>query len=721
MADVQVENKEDLTSSSGDAGLIEIWTKEIENASNKEKNWRDEATRYFQTYRDEKDIIDDFGNKAHRYNVFWSNTQTLRPLVFSNLPDPNITRRFLSKDENARILSEMNERALTYFLEEGKADVIFNKVRDDYLIGGRGLARVVFDPADIVEIEKKTVDEDTGEELVEVEEDIDPDTKKVRLEYVDWEDFRMSTEDVWEDVRWIAFRHKMTRDQLVSQFGKVGEEVSLDYSSLTNLEDADKPDNELFKLAEVWEVWDKSSKRVLFISKGLNGKVLSDEEDPYGLKEFFPIARPLGSDADPCSLTPIPLYRFYKSQAEELNQIDSRIKSLIQQCKFTGVYSSIAEDSDIEGILNGEDGTFSPLSNIQPGSNIKDAIYTKPLNEIITTIAQLNDQKARILQNIRDITGISDIVRGTTLASETATAQRLKGDFAISRIQPLQKEMEIFVRNTIRLMSEMIVENYDAIELAKITDLQIVDINLIERVATEQAQALVAQADPQTPEEIAQIQASAQKFIQNSLEKPLNDLKGYAATPEQLNEIDILMKDDKLRSFAVDIETDSTVRVDQNQEKADRFEYVQAISTFTSNFFPLVQAGVITPTAFNEFLSFISKPYKVGRNLEEYLLSEEETNPEPEQPSLQEQLAQAENQRKDQELALKGQEVDIKQQLANVQKAKVRQEQIQFEDKLEFEDVNKEADRRAKTFDELIDARTERVTTAIRESDLLGG
>jgi hypothetical protein len=720
MAEVQVETKEDLTTSKGDAGKIQIWTAELENSSNKEKDFREEGKQYLEVYRDEKKIFGGFGESAERYNVFWSNTQTLRPLVFSNLPAPNITRRFLDKDENSRILSEMMERALNYFSDQNNTNEVYNKIRDDFLIPGRGVSRVIFDPAEVVEVEgEELLNEETGEIEVSKVEELDLDTKKVRNEYVPWEDLRLSPENVWEQVRWIAFKHKMTRDQLVDQFGAIGKEVELTESCLTNL-DNDTKEHELFKLAEVWEIWDKIAKRVIFLTKGQYGKILSDEEDPYNLQGFFPIAKPLGSSSDPSSLTPIPLYRMYKSQAAELNQVDARIKSLIQQCKFTGVYASTSEDADIANLLNGEDGEFNPLTGVQPGQNINNSVFTKDIVTIANVINQLNVQKANILQNIRDITGLSDIVRGTTLANETATAQRLKGDFAISRIQPLQKEMEVNIRNTERLMAELIVENYTGEELAKITNLEIVDINAIKDAAVAQATSLIQQADPKNEEESELIKAQAEKFINNSLEEPLNKLKGYAVTPEQLRQIDILMNDDKLRSFSVDVETDSTVRIDQNQEKASRLEFSQAIGSYASNFFPLVQAGILTPTAFNEMLMFIARPYKVGRNLEEYLVSGEEVNQEPEGPSIEEQLAQAENSRKDQEVQLKAQEVNIKQQLADVEKAKVKQSQLQFEDNLEFEDVNKAEDRRAKTTEEMIQNRTDRVTSLIRESDLLG-
>jgi hypothetical protein len=689
---------------------LDFFKKEIDNATDYQKSWESEAKKYLDIYRDQHNLS--IGGESRRYNIFWANTQTLKPLVYSNLPNPNVTRRFLNEDENARIASELIERSLNFFLEDGSSNVVFNKVRDDFLIVGRGLARVYINPAEVVEIEEEN---ELGE--IEVVEDLDLSTKKVGVKYVCWDDLVISPEKEWDKVRWVAFRHKLNRDQLVEKFGEKGKKVNLDSTILVKDKDdfSSFAETESFQVAEVWEYWDKESKRVTWFT---NSTILEDAEDTYNLKDFFPIARPVGSDSDPASLLPIPLYRMYKSQAEELNEIDSRIKSLVQQCKFTGVYNSIGENQDIKSFLNGVDGQFTPMKTIS-NANIKDSIYTKPLNEIITTIAQLNDQKARVIQNIRDITGLSDIVRGTTLASETATAQRLKGDFAISRIQPLQREFAVFVRNTVRLMAELITENYSIEELAKITNLQIVDVKAIEEQAITQAQALIQQANPQTPEEQEELNNNAKLFVERSLKKPLNDLKGYAATPEQLGEVDSLIKDDINRQLMVDIETDSTISIDQNQQKQDRFEYVQAISNFTNSFFPLVQAGIITPSAFNEFLAFISRPFKVGRNLEEHLLSQEEIGEEPEGPSIEEQLAQAENARKDQELKLKAQEVNIKQQLANVEKAKIKVDIEQFNDKLEFEDANKEADRRAKTTDELIQSRTDRVTSLIRESDLL--
>ena len=705
----QVENKEDLSLSKGNAGLVEMWTKELENSNNYEQKWRDEAGKYFDIYKDQYNS--DY-NDSKRYNVFWANTQTLRPLVFSKLPKPNITQRFLDEDEIAKITSEMMERVVDLYLNDADAEDVIGKCRDDYLVGGRGVARVCYDPEEVIKMEDGS-------------EEFDPTDKKCRIEYWPWEDFRMSTEKEWTKVRWIAFRHYKTREELIEDFGAKGKAVSL---NKTRLDSLDKPnENELFKMAEVWEIWDKEAEEVIFATLGGDGVLLSREEDPYKLRSFFPMPAPLGSKSDPCSLMPIPLYRYYKSQAEELNQVDARIKSLIQQCKATGIYNSVAEGSDIEALFNGEDGTFTPLKGTGGLQKASDMVLFKPLQEIILAITELQQHKIEIINAIRDITGISDIVRGVSMASETATAQQLKGNFAISRIQPLQKEIEFWARDLIRLLIEMTIENYSIEELIQMTGLKIVDINTIAAQARDRLKVLMMEAqkqispnDPQAQEKMDMLKQQAEKGFKETMKEPLEILKGYAATPEQLQQIEALIKNDKMRTFAIDVETDSTIRVDQQQEKQDRVEYITAISNFTSAFFPLVQAQIITPEAFQQFLMFVSKPFKVGRNVEE-ALSTKDQQPEDKQPTADEMLAQAKIQLEQQKLQLEAQkmqsEANLRQQEIDIEKAKGLFEMEKHQDNLEFEDVNRQADRDAKRLDMIVKARTEILNDTIRQAN----
>jgi hypothetical protein len=714
MQALQVESPQDLTTSRGTAGLVEIWTKEIENADKYEENFRKEAEKNFFVYNNEE-------AREDRYNIFWSNTQTLRPLLFSRLPKTNITQRFLDDKEINRVASEIMERSIDLYLKDSDAETVISKCRDDYLIGGRGVARVCYDPEEEIELEDGSTD-------------IDPDTKKCKIEYVDWKDFRISPDKEWSKIRWVAFRHYKTRDELVKEFGSKGKQVALDSTRLNNA--TDQEENELFKMAEVWEVWDKEDKSVVFLTINGGGVLLSKEADPYNLRNFFPVAAPLGSNSNPVDLRPIPLYRQYRTQAEELNTIDIRIRSLTEQCKATYLYSSIAEPSDMIALFGGEDGESTPMKST--GQNkVQDLIMAKPLGEIIATIAQLNDRKDRVIFSIRDITGISDIVRGVTTASETATAQQMKGQFAISRIQPLQKELEFWVRDLIRMLCELTVENYSVEELSAMTQLKIVDIKAISEAEQSKLDALLNEAkkmtDPNNPEEMArleQMNEQAKEQFKKTMKKPIEDLKGFAITPEQIPELEKLIKNDRLRTFAIDVETDSTIKIDQQQEKTDRVEYIRSISEFSNSFFPMVQAGIITPDAFKQFMLFVSKPFKVGRTVEESLTSQEEQ--EPKGPTAEEMLAQAKIQIEQQKLQLEAQKQQVDagftQQEIDIKKAALLQEQALYQDKLEFEDSNKAAEREHQLITQIAGARTalmnsqsmaetEHLNSVIRESN----
>jgi hypothetical protein len=175
-----------------------------------------------------------------------------------------------------------------------------------------------------------------------------------------------------------------------------------------------------------------------------------------------------------------------------------------------------------------------------------------------------------------------------------------------------------------------------------------------------------------------------------------------------------------MRTFSIDVETDSTIRVDQQQEKQDRVEYITAISNFTSAFFPLVQAQIITPEAFQQFMMFVSKPFKVGRNVEE-ALSTKDQQPEEKQPSAEEMLAQAQIQLEQQKLQLEAQKMQsdaqLRQQEIDIKKAEGLFKLEEHQDKMEFEDVNRQADRDAKRLDMIVKARTEVLNDQIRNAN----
>ena len=148
-------SNEDQKKSKQKADLHEVWKKELDSCLRYHEKYFAEARKYEDIYKDQHNL-----DGLNRYNIFFANTETLAPLVYSKLPSPNITRRYKDDDEASKIASEILERTISYFLEITKADTTFSKARKDFLINGRGLVRVYMEDGEIIETEE-------GEEVLD--------------------------------------------------------------------------------------------------------------------------------------------------------------------------------------------------------------------------------------------------------------------------------------------------------------------------------------------------------------------------------------------------------------------------------------------------------------------------------------------------------------------------------------------------------------------------
>lgn len=113
--------------------------------------------------------------------------------------------------------------------------------------------------------------------------------------------------------------------------------------------------------------------------------------------------------------------------------------------------------------------------------------------------------------------------------------------------------------------------------------------------------------------------------------------------PVTIDAVVQLLRDDRMRGFRIDIETDSLVEADQTQERQDRTAFVQAIAGFFKEFVPVVQAMPPLAPLAGELLQFAVRAYKVGAELEECIekamagVAQHLANPPPPQPDPTEQ------------------------------------------------------------------------------------
>ena len=291
--------------------------------------WQARTKKLIKRYRD--DTRGQSGNETAKFNILWSNVQTLIPAVYSKLPKADVSRRFGDNDQVGRVAASLIERAIDFEIEhypDFRATMRY--AVEDRFLGGRGVAWVRYEPH-----VRPIGIEDDG---VQVTEDIErgegapPDLEEVDYEcapvdYVHWKDFGHAQARTWEEVtcvwRWVY----MTREALVERFGEeMARKIPMDQGpdQLNAYRDSKRQQN----LAKICELWDKENLKVYWFCKGMP-QVIDVRDDPLGLEGFFPCPKPLYATTTSDNLVPVPDFVLYQDQAMELDILSDRIDGLV--------------------------------------------------------------------------------------------------------------------------------------------------------------------------------------------------------------------------------------------------------------------------------------------------------------------------------------------------------------------------------------------------------
>ncbi len=225
-------------------------------------------------------------------------------------------------------------------------------------------------------------------------------------------------------------------------------------------------------------------------------------------------------------------------------------------------------DDNMENVMT---PTSTPMDS---GSN---PFQFVPLDIFAQAAAQVALLREGCKQDIYELTGISDIVRGASNPNETATAQNIKNQWGGLRIKDKQKDVQRYIRDVLRLKAEVIAELYDS--------------------------------------------------------KTILDMTGMQLSPQAEH----LMRDDVLRKFSVDVETDSTIEPDADADKKDRTEFLGALAGDLETALQIGKEAPALVPMLSEMVMFGVKAFPIGNELE--------TKIKQSLMALQQQQAQAAAQR----------------------------------------------------------------------------
>jgi hypothetical protein len=447
------------------------------------------------------------------------------------------------------------QKALTVVLDDEHSHDAVKMAIKDVLLPGRGVCRVRWKP----QMKEFPVMAGDGATPLPNPETGEPQTEERKVweevgdEYVYWEDLLVDPVRAAADMNWIAFRHLFIREDLETEFAgsQQYEQLKTDNRlaelfKWTDESAAQSPVGgggamktatklgDKIKKAMVWEIWDRINRRIIWFCRETNGLVLRVDPDVLELDGFYPIPQPMLAVTTTDSRIPRPFYDLYARLADDLDETSSRISRLTKQIKVRGAYN--AASRDVADILTADDQKMIPVDGVDMiTGGLSNHIWIMPILDFMNALDKLFVAREQTKQAIYEVMGISDIMRGASKASETATAQRIKGNAGASRLEDAKEMVSDFVRDLLRLKADIIAKNFDAATLSAMT--------------------------------------------------------GENVTPEVMD----VLRNDFMRMASIDIETDSTVIVDEQAEQQGMAMVMQSIQLVMQGAQGMLMSGILPP------------------------------------------------------------------------------------------------------------------------------
>lgn len=609
-----------------DFGSIEHWIEEIESAKRTHGPYWDRVDAITKKYKAADDDSADSRKKDRRYNVLWSIVQTMQPLVYSQPPQPYVSRRHSDRDPVGRDASMVLERTITYELEGHELHDALSEARDDYLLGSRGVIWPKYTPYMVMrEVEGASVEEKVHEEVC--------------WEHVPYRHFLHGAGAKWRHLPWVARMVPMTRRDLVKRFkdSEIAKKVPLTIDAKKANRISDQTGDTakgLFAKAEVWEVWCKVDRKTRWICPQYSKGFLEVRDDFLELDGYFPCPKPMFGTKTNDTLLPTPDYMMWQDIAIELDDVTLRIKLLTESLRVVGVCDATVHDTLKRLTTQTRENDIIPVNSwamFAERGGLKNAIEWMPLDQIAAVLDKLYMVRERLLSELYDITGVSDIVRGASDPRETAKAQQIKGNFATKRLGIRQDEALRMAEEALSIQAEIICKHY-SVETIK--------------AASSAEQALT------NPETSA---FDGQRF-------------GLAM---------MLLKNNPLRRFRVRVNERTLASADINDDQEQRVRIVEGISQLVGTSTSLLQIAPAAGQLLGEVLMFALRGFPLARTTEasvesalEHLLSAPmapqqggeaaSQGPTPDELAISAQKNQIEYERMTHDYDIKKRELDLR-------------------------------------------------------------
>jgi len=407
-----------------------------------------------------------------------------------------------------------------------------------------GAQNVVFYDTKGNQVFSDNISQDDQGYYLETEQVVDVEDERVYLEHILFDRFYVDP-DVrrWQRCKRIAYKHTYSPRSFIDVFGSAA------YAKLAHAKEQNQAQEESDSKREsidVYEYWDEYDNEVLWFSdesleflKPIKQLIPDDDEEQtdetrrglYDLEKFFPSPPPLIVNNPTDEFWPIPEYYQQLEILEDIHRIFNRLIALTKAIRVRLLF-----DNNVEGlqaaISEAREGDAIGVPNLAQAltaaggslDNVAQYLNVAPLIEGLNQMYTALEQRLNILYKN---TGTSDLLQGlvTDPTQRTFGERQMTEKYALNQIAERQRRMAEFVRDCYELLTEMALKNFK--------------------------------------------DESLDKYIMPNTLEP-QDQQNYRAA------LGMLKEDNK--RFRIELETDSTIAINEEYDKAMRAEIVNTLT-----------------------------------------------------------------------------------------------------------------------------------------------
>lgn len=675
------------------------WKAQITQSEERRRKFIETAEESIRVYNAQKQV-GILNDAERRLNVWWYCINTLLPAYYSSTPKAEVNLRKRTGGLPYELGSVILERN-TQFVMDTHFD--FDKVGYNaalqFLLTGQSVlwARYVAKFETVLE-EIAVIQDPTGQLIdgmgrpytgdteilqpgegnilmasMEVEKKV---SEKALLDVIQYNDYNCSDARSEDEIEWQSRRAFLDRSQAEQLFGRdVANDLVYDSFPEVMKKDLARKEDKFEGKAELHEIWCEATNKVYWLQKTGEKAIIESSEPPTKFEKFYPCSV-IRQSADPDSVVPVSDYAHVRDQILEVERLTTRIHAVTQAIRTNFLYDA-AMGPTVEQLFAG-DLKGTPIINwpsYKGRGGLQAGVEFYPVEPFVNALNVLQGARGAALQQLYETMKVSDLLRGTSEQYKSATANRLENQWSSLGLVVRQNMFSKFISDGISNLGTIVAEQFDPETILEIGDADAlieptIYIPPAPPMPEMTLEGMPPMAPPPAPDPLQKIDEMKQQIIG-------------------------LLRDNKKRSYRIQIATDSMIAIDQQQQQQDGAMLIEQAGQFFDQMRGLVdQYPPLLDFSISLFQNMI-KRMKGGKELDgiftkamqqvgEIAKAKEEAakQPPPPDPTTLEvqgrlQIAQVESQAKIQVMQMEMQDKATKNQLAyQEQQLKMQRDQL---------------------------------------------